>query len=265
MTYRMAICVAIIFPVLCNAAESGSAATNPQHQPTIGASENPSVAAQPSAEEYEKIVKELAEYKKLVKKLSPQPETQHRESLENLLKELTAQSGIQQQEGLENLLKVLTTQSGVQGQESLLKPLSTQSGIQQEEGAAGGLFKSAGLGKADAQTISNATHEENADADTQLMYASQKQKLELFLIITVVIGALFWNKYLRLRCPSCGTARPELIRAEDVDSWLTPKMTNDRRSQDRIKPRSTSFTKVKRMYMCKPCGKKWHVVNNNRK
>lgn len=92
-------------------------------------------------------------------------------------------------------------------------------------------------------------------------------KFWFFAILAGLGAAWYWNKFMRLRCPTCRTTSPELEEEEELDSWLGTKSVSESLGNGKSRTRhvSATFAKVNRTYKCRTCGNKWDVVSKEEK
>lgn len=272
MIYRMAIGIAIIFPVVCGASELNSQAANFSNQSPTGPGDRLSTAAPAKVQKHENLesiagqltaqsgIRSSVSLEKIARQLTAQSGTRSYDSLDNIVKQLSEESSVQQFDGLASIARQFTAQPVAQQKVIPDETSMVQSGIWRLESLAETWVEAKNPQRPETQINAGTGQDENAKSELQ-MYDSRK--LKIFLLFTVVLGAWGVNRFGRLRCPDCKTTSPILHRVEEVDSWLSPKVVIERRKS--VRPRKTDFTKVRRIYICRACSKRWDTVSNVKK
>ncbi len=81
------------------------------------------------------------------------------------------------------------------------------------------------------------------------------------------IGAWFWNKFLRKRCPSCKSTNFSVLNAEELDRWRQAKKVTERTSTGKTREKhvQVTYVKIRRKYECNECKHLWSEITSEEK
>lgn len=93
----------------------------------------------------------------------------------------------------------------------------------------------------------------------------------ILLIIILIIGFWFWNKFLRRRCPNCKSTSYDFLGEEELDRWIGTKKVKESttlpsgKSMTRIREIPTTYVEIKRYFKCHNCGYQWFEISKEEK